>query len=107
MSAAENPIFNSAATSRTDRLLPEQTEQMLPTVVAGWAWWMGKTEEEIKDLFSLVYQRSSEASELLISEIRERSQRVREERPMTLLGVIAGSAFAAGIGAAIWKSRRS
>jgi hypothetical protein len=107
MSAAENPILSPQGTPRPDRLLPEKTETRLPDAVAAWATWVGQTQSEIRELFALAYQRSREASSTFISEIRKGGRKMREEHPMTLLGIIAGSALAAGVAAGIWRSRRS
>lgn len=102
MSAAENPILPP---DRVYRFRHEEREQVLPSMVANWAWWMGKMQAEIEALFSHVSQRSRHSSEEMISSVQERGRRIRDERPLALVGVIAGSAFVIGFGLAVWKSR--
>lgn len=102
MSAAGNPILPP---DRVYRFRPVGREQVLPSMVANWAWWMGKMQAEIEELFSHVFQRSRHSSEEMISSVQERSRRIRDERPLALVGVIAGSAFVIGFGLAVWKSR--
>lgn len=39
------------------------------------------------------------------SDTRLRAERLKEDRPLELLGIIAGIAFAAGVAARVWRSR--
>lgn len=107
MSAAENPILNPEMTIPPDRLLEEETESSMRDSVAGWAGWLGERKTEIEQLILAGYERTRDASESLITNVRERSRRLKEERPMVLIGIIAGAAFAIGVGGAIWRARRS
>jgi hypothetical protein len=49
---------------------------------------------------------SMSASRRALTEVRQRIRRMRDERPMMLLGLIAGSAFVLGISLRIGRSRR-
>ena len=102
MSAAENPILPP---KRVYRFHSEEREQVLPSMVANWAWWMGKMQAEIEELFSHGFQRSRHSSEGMISSVQARGRQIRDEQPLALVGVIAGSAFVIGFGLAVWKSR--
>lgn len=110
MSAAENPNPNPnlvpLPVESVDHLLPAQTERVLPLTIANWAWRLGKIQAESEELFSFMHQRTSDASDALITQLRQGSRRLREERPLQLLGIIGLSAFAVGFGAALWKSNR-
>lgn len=110
MSAAEDPL-SPFPFERVDGLLParierQQIKKVLPDLVAGWAWWLGETEAEIEGLFWFMERRSEELSAGLITAMRQRTRQIRDHQPLALLGFIAGSAFVAGLGAAVWKSRR-
>ena len=102
MSAAENPILPP---DRVYRFRTPAREQVLPSMVANWAWWMGKMQAEIEELFSHGFQRSRHSSEQMISSVQARGRRIRDEQPLALVGVIAASAFVIGVGLAVWKSR--
>src|SRR5579864_8500839 len=104
MSAAENPILNPELTMPPDRLLEAETESSMRDSVAGWAGWLGERKTEIQQLILAGYERTRDASESLVADMRERSRRLKEERPMVLLGIIAGAAFAVGVAGAIWRS---
>jgi hypothetical protein len=45
------------------------------------------------------------ASGRLIRELQQRTGRMKDENPMALLGIIAGSAFLLGVTLRIWRSR--
>jgi hypothetical protein len=107
MSAAEDPILNPQLTMPPDRLLEEESGSPMSDSMADWAGWLGRRQTEIQQLFVVAYERTRDASESLVANVRERTRRLKEERPMVLLGIIAGVAFAAGIGGAVWRARRS
>lgn len=101
MSAAGNPI---PPPDRVYRFRSAAREQVLPSMVANWAWWMGKMRAEIEELFSHGFRRSRHSSEGMISSLQARGRRIRDEQPLALVGAIAGSAFVIGFGLAVWKS---
>lgn len=108
MSAAENPnpVPTPLPVENTDHLLPAQTERVLPETVAKWAWSLGTVQAEAEELFSFLYERTREASSALVTPLRQRARRLRDEQPVQLLGIIGLSTFAIGFGAALWKSNR-
>lgn len=46
-------------------------------------------------------------SERVIRDLRSKARRMKDEKPMALLGIIAGSAFVLGMTLRLWRSRRS
>jgi hypothetical protein len=110
MSTAQKPIINPEHLLPVEpvaALLPGNTESYVSGIVSESARWFGRTRSELQALFSFAYHCSRDASRSFVTEVRNRSRRVRDERPMLLLSIIAGSAFAAGVIAAVWRSRRS
>lgn len=106
MSTAKNPIVD-AQTPNPDRLLPKKAESSFDATLSDWVRWFGEIETEIQQVMTSAYGRTRDAVESWMTETRVRTRKLQQERPLTLLGIIAGSAFAAGIGLAVWKSRRS
>ena len=55
---------------------------------------------------SQAYCDVSSASRNLTTRVRHRANQVKEEHPLQILAVIAGSAVVLGVAARIWRSRR-
>jgi hypothetical protein len=53
------------------------------------------------------YGRVSYRGRVFASRVGERAQRIKQQRPLQVLGVIAATAFAAGFVVRIWRSRNS
>lgn len=110
MSAAHKPVIDPERLLPVESVVPEfpdETESRFSDLLGESARWIGKTRSEFQGLLAFAYQRSRDASQSFVIEVRDRSRKMRDERPILLLSIIAGSAFAAGLGAAVWRSRRS
>jgi hypothetical protein len=67
----------------------------------------------LSELYGTTRRRASEAysdvssvSRNLTTRVRHRANQVKEEHPLQILAVIAGSAVVLGVAARIWRSRR-
>jgi hypothetical protein len=106
MGAPSRAIPLTEATMSPDRLLPEETTSHLPEM-GQWGASLGKMQSELRRKFWSAYERTMDASESFIDGVQERGRTLKEKRPMMLLGIIAGMAFAAGVGIAAWRARES
>lgn len=103
MSTVENP--NLQAVADTTHQLPPASDSLSPKI-ASVADWVGRTQARVGQFFAGAYESSRDGSVSFVRTVRERSVRLKEEKPMVLLAGIAGSAFALGITARILRSRR-
>jgi hypothetical protein len=87
---------------QTDRLLTDANYTRNAMTVM--ACWVGKTGSQIRRMFGSF--RSGSAGPSWVHQVRDRGIRLKDEHPMTVLGTMAGTAFALGIGARVWRSRR-
>ena len=106
MGAADRPILTEV-TMDPNHLLPEETASPLPEIMRNWGGGLGKMQSELRRRFWSAYKRTVDASESFIDGVQERGRALKQERPMMLLGIIAGMAFAAGVGIAVWRARES
>ena len=101
MSVADNPILNTnPVTPQPDRLLTTGTYSENPATA--FARWLGKTDSQVRNLFMSGPSRGTS----WVHELRLRGTRLKDEHPMSLLGAMAGTAFALGVVTRIWRSRR-
>jgi len=107
MGAPNRAIPLTEATMSPDRLLPDDTTSHLPDTMGQWRADLGKMQSELRRKFWSAYERTVDASESFIAGVQERGRTLKEERPMMLLGIVAGMAFAAGVGIAAWRARES
>jgi hypothetical protein len=109
MSAPHNPIsYPESGNEQPDRLLAAGSYSSNP--LTSFARWLGKTGSQIRNLVSSSHSRSSQHSllhHLKLDELQERGTHLKDEHPLSLLGAMAGSAFALGIAVGAWRSRRS
>jgi hypothetical protein len=103
MSTLENP--NLQAVADPARQLPP-TDNSLSPKVASIADWVGRTQARVGQFFAGAYDSSRDGSVSLVRTVRERSVRLKEEKPLALLAGIAGTAFALGVTARVLRSRR-
>lgn len=103
MSTADNPILqaNSAA-AQPDRLLTAGSYPENPATA--FARWLGKTGSQVGNLFTRT--RATSSGESWARELRLRAMLLKDEHPMSLLGAMAGTAFALGVVTRVWRSRR-
>lgn len=106
MSMGENSI-GAVNTVTTIPEIPPATSNCPEDAAIAVGKWLGQTQFEIRQFFTLAYRGSRETADRLLQRIRSRAQRTRDERPLPLLGTISACAFALGVGFAIWRSRRS
>ncbi|HLZ39319.1 MAG TPA: hypothetical protein VKQ11_00055 [Candidatus Sulfotelmatobacter sp.] len=102
MSTGPIPIQNpDATTTQPDRLLTagSYSTNAFTTV----ARWLGRTGSQIGCMFT----RSGSSGASRVHELKARAVRLKDEHPLPVLGAIAGTAFALGVGARVWRSRRS
>lgn len=103
MSTDPIPISNpDAPTSQPDRLLTTGSDSR--NAMTAMARWVGQTNSQIRRMFSSLNYASSASSWL--DQVRDRGTRLKDEHPLTLLGAMAGTAFALGMGVRVWRSRR-
>jgi hypothetical protein len=103
MSTLENP--NLQAVADPARQLPPADNSLSPKV-ASIADWVGRTQARVGQFFASAYDSSRDGSVSFVRSVRERSVRLKEEKPVALLAGIAGTAFALGVTARILRSRR-
>jgi hypothetical protein len=103
MSTLENP--NLQAVADTAHQLPP-ADNSLSSQVASLADWVGRTQARVGQLLAHAYETSRDGSVLVVRTVRERSVRLKEEKPVALLAGIAGTAVALGVTARILRSRR-
>jgi ElaB/YqjD/DUF883 family membrane-anchored ribosome-binding protein len=80
---------------RAGELLGEATERISRAYSHTWL--------RLSDTYAEIAFRARE----IASSSRIRVEQFKEERPLQLLGIIAGMAFAAGVAVRVWRSRRS
>jgi hypothetical protein len=103
MSAADNPILQAnSATPQPDRLLT--TGSYPESRASAFARWLGKTGSQVGNLFRPTGGHSRGVS--WAGELRLRATLLKDEHPMSLLGAMAGTAFALGVVTRVWRSRR-
>ena len=103
MSAADNPMLQTIpATPQPDRLLTTGFSPENPATAL--ARWLGKTGSQIGNLFRRTRANSPATS--WAREMRARAMVLKDEHPMSLLGAMAGTAFALGVVTRVWRSRR-
>lgn len=103
MSAIENP--NLQALPDPSRQLPP-ADLSLPRTVASIADRVGRTQAQVGQFFASAYRSTRDGSVSLAQSVRDRSLKIKEENPMALLAGIAGTAFALGVAARVWRSKR-
>ena len=103
MSTLENP--NLQAVADTAHQLPP-ADNSLSSQVASLADWVGRTQARVGQLLAHAYETSRDGSVSVVRTVRERSVRLKEEKPVALLAGIAGTAFAIGVTARILRSMR-
>lgn len=87
------------------RQLPP-ADTSLSSNVANVAEWAGRAQARVGQFFRDAYDTSREGSVSFARTVRDRSVRMKQENPMALIGGIAGTAFALGVAARVWRSRR-
>ena len=80
---------------RAGELVGEATERISRAYSRAWL--------RLSDTYAEIAFRARE----IASSSRLRVERFKEDRPLQLLGIIAGMAFAAGVAVRVWRSRRS
>jgi hypothetical protein len=108
MSAPHNPISNpESENQQPERLLTARPYSSNP--LSSFARWLGKTGSQIRNLVSSSHSRSQHSllHHLKLDELQDQGTRLKDEHPLSLLGAMAGSAFALGIAVGAWRSRRS
>jgi len=101
MSAADNPILNTdLVTPQPERLLTTGSYSENPATA--FARWLGKTGSQVRNL---VISAPSVGTSW-VQQLRVRGTRLKDEHPMSLLGAMAGTAFALGVVTRVWRSRR-
>ena len=101
MSAADNPILNTdPATPQPERLLTTGSYSENPATA--FARWIGKTGSQVRNLFTSGPSRGTS----WVQQVRLRGTRLKDEHPVSLLGAMAGTAFALGVVTRVWRSRR-
>jgi len=101
MSAADNPILHTdPATQQPDRLLT--TGSYCENPATAFARWLGRTDSQVRDFFTSAPFRGTTWAH----QLRVRGTRLKDEHPMSLLGAMAGTAFALGVVARVLRSRR-
>jgi hypothetical protein len=103
MSTVENP--NLQVVADTTHQLPP-ADNFLSPKVASVADWVGRSQARIGQFFATAYDSSRHGSVSFVRTVRERSIRIKEEKPVALLAGIVGTAFALGVTARILRSRR-
>jgi hypothetical protein len=66
---------------------------------------VGELFRNVRRSASRAYGNISSASRDLTTRFRRRSEQIKEDNPLQLLAVIAGSAFVLGVVTRIWRSR--
>jgi hypothetical protein len=74
-----------------------------PSAVNPGAAWLAKTKRQTRKLLRSAYCGSRHASNRLLAQVRIRGRRMKDERPIVLLGLIAGSAFLLGLTLRLWR----
>jgi len=101
MSAADNPTFNTdLAIGQPDRLLTTGSYSENPATA--FARWLGKADAQLRNLFTSAPSRGAS----WVDRLRVRGTRLKDEHPMSLLGAMAGTAFALGVVTRVLRSRR-
>jgi hypothetical protein len=101
MSAADNPILNTdPVTPQPDRLLMPGTYSENPATA--FARWLGSTDSQVRNFFTSAPSRGTS----WVHQLRLRGTRLKDEHPMSLLGAMAGTAFALGMVTRVLRSRR-
>jgi len=101
MSAADNTILNTyPATRQPDRLLTPGSYSENPATA--FACWLGRTDSQVRNFFTSASSHGSS----WVRQLRVRGTRLKDEHPMTLLGAMAGTAFALGVVTRVLRSRR-
>lgn len=103
MSTVENP--NLQVVADPARQLPP-ADNSLSSQVASIADWVGRTQARAGQFFASAFESSRDGSVSFVRTVRERSVRIKEEKPVALLAGIAGTAFALGITVRVLRSRR-
>lgn len=81
MSASENEILRPELVPPPQLALPEPTSP-LPGMLASAGTWLGNTR----------------------TQVRRRARQLREEYPLTVIGVFMGTAFVFGVAIRVWSS---
>lgn len=103
MSSAENPILV---------VVPDPARQLPPAnnsfnaKVENVAAWAGRAQARVGQFFARAYRNTCDGSVALAKDVRDRTVKMKEENPLALIGGIAGTAFAIGVAARVWRSRR-
>lgn len=101
MSAADNPILNTdPAIGQPDRLLTTGSYSENPAT--GFARWLGKTDSQVREFLTSAPSLGASWGH----QFRVRGTRLKDEHPMSLLGAMAGTAFALGVVTRVLRSRR-
>ena len=101
MSAADNPILNTdPAIGQPDRLLTTGSYSENPTTA--FARWLGKTDSQVREFLTSAPSLGTS----WVHQLRVRGTRLKDEHPLSLLGAMAGTAFALGVVTRVLRSRR-
>jgi hypothetical protein len=95
----EAPILPSAETADSSAYgLPSRAESVADRIAIA--------RIRARRAIASACKQSVGASRRAILGLQSRTRRMKNERPMELLGVVAGSAFVLGMTLRIWRSRR-
>lgn len=101
MSAADNPTLSTdPAIGQPDRLLTTGSYSENPATA--FARWLGRTDSQVREFFTAAPSRGTS----WVHQLRVRGMRLKDEHPMSLLGAMAGTAFALGVVTRVLRSRR-
>ena len=101
MSAADNPTLSTdPAIRQPDRLLT--TGSYCENPVTAFACWLGRTDSQVRKFLKSAPSRGT----LWVHQLGVRGTRLKDEHPMSLLGAMAGTAFALGVVTRVLRSRR-
>jgi len=101
MSAADNPTLNTdLAIGQPDRLLTTGSYPEDPATA--FARWLGKTDSRVRGFFTATPSLGAS----WVHQLRVRGTRLKDEHPVSLLGAMAGTAFALGVVTRVLRSRR-
>lgn len=71
--------------------------------------WLGKTgsavKEEVQRFVLCTCERAVHGSRSLLRHARESAAKMRQEKPLRVIAIVAGAAFLLGVGVAAWRER--